>query len=415
VIPLARPRAIVVAAALVLAYLLSQFFRSANGVIGPNLMADLGLGAEGLATLTSTYFLAFALCQIPVGVLLDRYGPRLTIAWLMIFAATGSAIFGMASGLSGLSFGRALLGIGTSCLLIGPMVVYSRWFPPERFATVSSIHIGVGTAGNLIATTPLAAIAEHWGWRAAFLGLAAVALLSAFLVHWLVRDAPEDWQGGAGKPTSLRESVGGLGEVFKNPRLPYIFAIMFTSYASVITIFGLWGGPYLKDVFGLDGIARGNILLIPVAASIVGYLVIGPLDRRFDTRKWINVAGASTMIASFLALAALPTLELWQATALLTVMGFASGYVTMILAHGRTIFPPHLVGRGLTTINIATMGGAATLQFITGLVVGQFAGPGEAAPPEAYRAMYGTLAALCLLSLLIYLRIDDAKPSQDRR
>ena len=84
-IPLARPRAIVVAAALVLAYLLSQFFRSANGVIGPNLMADLGLGAEGLATLTSTYFLAFALCQIPVGVLLDRYGPRLTIAWLMIF------------------------------------------------------------------------------------------------------------------------------------------------------------------------------------------------------------------------------------------------------------------------------------------------------------------------------------------
>lgn len=410
---LARQRVTIVAA-LIFGYLLSQFFRSANGVIGPNLMADLGIGAEGLALLTSVFFLVFAAFQIPLGVLIDRYGPRLTIAWLMLFAAAGSTVFGMASSLSELSVGRALLGIGMSCLLIGPMVVYSRWFAPDRFATISSIHIGIGTAGNVVATTPLAAVTEAFGWRSAFLGLGAIAVLSAALIYLLVRDAPEGAAPAANKPSSLREAVGGLGEVFRNKHLPFVFALMFTAYASVITIFGLWGGPYLKDVYGLDGVARGNVLLIAVVASIVGYLVIGPLDRRFDTRKWINVAGAGAMTLIFAAFALLRDLALWQATALLTIMGFASGYVTMILAHGRAIFPSHLVGRGLTTLNIATMGGAATLQFITGLVVGRFAEAGQAAPPEAYRAMFGTIAVSCLISLLIYLRIDDAKPSQER-
>jgi len=411
---LSRDRVTIVAA-LILGYLLSQFFRSANGVIGPNLMADLNIGAEGLATLTSVFFLVFAAFQIPLGVLIDRYGPRLTVAWLMLFAAAGSALFGLADGLSGLAIGRALLGIGMSCLLIGPMVVYSRWFPPDRFATISSIHIGIGTAGNVIATTPLAAVTEYYGWRAAFLGLAGIAVVSAALIYFLVRDAPPGTNQIDNKPSSLAEAVGGLGEVFRNRRLPYVFALMFTAYASVITIFGLWGGPYLKDVYGLDGVARGNVLLIAVVASIVGYLAIGPLDRKFDTRKWINVVGASTLVMIFTALALIPGLSLIQATVLLTFMGFASGYVTMILAHGRAIFPPHLVGRGLTTLNIATMGGAATLQFITGLVVGAFAEKGQPAPPEAYQAMFGTIAGLCLLSVLIYLRIDDAKPSQEAR
>jgi MFS family permease len=414
-IPDGRGRAASIVVVLILGYLLSQFFRSANGVIGPNLMADLGIGAEGLASLTSVFFLTFAACQIPLGILLDRFGPRRAISCLLLVAAAGSALFGWADGLGGLSFARVLLGIGTSCLLIGPMVIYSRWFPPDRFAGISSIHLGVGTAGNLIATTPLAAVTETYGWRAAFLGLGVMAVAIAALTWVVVRDAPAGWKGGAQKPESIRSAILGLGEVFKNRHLPFVFALMFTAYASVITIFGLWGGPYLKDVHGLDGVARGNVLLLPVAASIVGYLLFGPLDRKLDTRKWINVVGASVVTGVFAALAVWPAPNLAATTALLTLMGFASGYVTMILAHGKAIFPPHLVGRGLTTLNIATMGGAAALQFLTGLVVGQYADPGQPAPVEAYRAMFGTIAGLCAVSLLIYLRVEDAKPSAERR
>ncbi|MBM3556411.1 MAG: MFS transporter [Alphaproteobacteria bacterium] len=414
---MSRPRnsrdAALMVAVLVVAYTTSQFYRAANGVIGPELMRDVGIGPEGLATLTSAFFFTFALCQIPLGLALDRHGPRWVMASLMIVAAAGGVVFSLAEGLSGLTFGRVLLGIGCCGLLIGPLVVYSRWFPADRFATVSGIHVGLGTLGNLFATAPLAALTATIGWRGAFLGSAVFVAAIAVLVAAVVRDAPFGDPWHQRKRETVSELLSGLGEALTNRQFPYVFALMFTAYGVVITLVGLWGGPYLRDVFELEVEARGKVLLVPVAAGIVGYLAGGPLDRILDTRKWITVVGVAVTVLCFAILAAVPTLDLIEVTALFLVIGLAGGTLIPLMAHGRTIFPARLVGRGMTALNIGSIGGAAVIQALTGYVIGQFAAPGMPAPIAAYQAMFATMGGVLLVTLLIYMRLPDAKPSED--
>ena len=406
--------AVRIAATLCIVYMLSQFYRAANAVIGPDLMREISLGADDLGWLTGVFFVLFAASQIPAGMLLDRYGPRRVMAGTMGFAVVGALIFAIAGTLGGLSLGRALLGIGSSCLLMGPLVVFARWFPPDRFATVTAILIGVGSAGSLLATAPMAAAAQLIGWRGAFYVMAAITALFAVVVLLVVRDAPPGHAVHGQRGESLAESLRGLGEVLRNRRLPLIFPMNLTSYAAIITLLGLWGGPYLHDVHGLDGPARGNVLLVMAVAAVASYLAFGPLDRVFDTRKRIVLAGTVALIAALALLAVLPQPSLALVTAVFGVIGAISGYQVMVIAHGRAIFPDRLVGRGVTTLNIGTMGGAALMQVLTGYVIEALTPAGGPAPEIAYRAMFATVAAVLLLALLVYSRLDDARPSLAR-
>ncbi|MBM3568211.1 MAG: MFS transporter [Alphaproteobacteria bacterium] len=396
--------------ALVAGYTLSMFFRSANGTIGPELMRDLGLGAEALATLTSAFFITFAVSQIPAGMLLDRFGPRRVMAAVMLLNAVGAMWFALGQGLTELTLARVVLGLGCSCSLVGSMVVFSRWMPPERFATMVSLLIAIGTAGNALSTTPLAWVAAQWGWREAFIGMAGAAVAAAALLGLMVRDSPPGAAAPGGGSESLAEVLAGVGKVLRERQLHHVFAVNFFSYASTIAVLGLWGGPYLNDVHRVDAVTRGNLLLAMVGASILGYLAMGPLDRIFNTRKFIVVPGAAATVALFLILAAIPGLSLVAAVSLLVAICFVSSYVVAVLAHGRAIFPPELVGRGVTTLNVATMGGAAFVQFLTGLVVGAMTPAGQAIPEIAYRAAFGAVGGCLLLGLLIYLPVKDIRP-----
>jgi MFS family permease len=407
--------AIHIVALLCLTYMLSQFYRSANAVIGPDLMRDLSLQADDLGLLTGAFFIVFAACQIPAGLLLDRYGPRRVMSATMAFGVAGAVVFALGDDLAQLTAGRILLGIGSCALLMGPLVVFSRWFAPSRFATVSSVLLGVGTAGSLGATAPLALAAESIGWRGAFLVMAALTALLAALVYLFVRDAPPGHALERHAGESLGDSLRGLAEVFRNPRLPRVFAMNLTAYGVLITVLGLWGGPYLNDVHGLDGPGRGNVLLVMAAANVVGYFVVGPLDRLFDTRKRLVQIGSAVTILLLLVLALAPALTLWQVTVLFGLLGLAGGHMVMVVAHGRAIFPDRLVGRGMTTLNIGTMGGAALMQIVTGYAVEAMTPAGAAAPESAYRLAFGILAAILIVALAVYSPIDDARPSQAAR
>jgi len=405
-----------IVALLCVTYCLSQFYRAANAVIGPDISRELAFGPSDLAIVTGSFFIAFAAVQPFVGVLLDRFGPRLTMSALMVLGVIGAGLFSTLDGVLGLSFARVLLGIGNSALLIGPMVVFARWFPPERFAFLSSLLIAVGTLGSLLATAPLAAAASAWGWRGAFLGMTGITALFTLLVFLVTRDAPPGHPFLHREPERLIETIKGLGQVLRNRRMYLIFAMNLTAYASTITILGLWGGPYLADIHGLDTIARGNVLLAMAVGSVIGYLVWGPLDRVLDTRKWLIVAGSAGIVLVLAALAAMSSPSLTLVTGLLAAQGLLAGCFVHVLSHGRAVFPEELVGRGLTVLNFGTMFGSFAMQYLTAQVIGAFTPTAAGHPPEeAYRAMFATMAAILFVAILIYGRIDDARPSQDRK
>ncbi len=406
--------AIGVFAALCGIYVVSHFYRVSNGVIAPNLMRELDLSQEAMGTLTGAFFITFSLTQIPVGIMLDRLGTRYTIPIMMTFAVVGSLIFAAAAGMAGLTAGRMLMGLGCSCVYVGALAVASRWFQTRYFATVAGILVAAGNAGNLLATKPLADVVAAVGWRTTFVGMAGVAAIGAIIVILFVRDAPPDHPFHSRASERLGSVLKGVGDVFRIGDLPPMLVVQFFGYANVMTILGLWGGPYLHDVYGLGLEARGNVLSVMGIGLIVGSLTFGPLDRVFDTRKGIVIGGGMFAVAILVLLAVLAKPPLWLVMTLFALLAFSNAYNVVGMAHARAVVPDRMIGRGMTVIALFTMGGVATLQIVTGLILGAFANADGIVPEVGYRTMYGVVAACVFAGLLYYTRTSDAKPSLDK-
>ena len=393
-----------------LTYIISQFYRSANAVIGPDLMRELHLAPEDLGILTGAFFITFSLSQIPIGIAIDRWGPRRTILGTLCVAFVGALWFARGDGLLELSIARVVLGFGCAALLIGPMVLFSRWFAPEKFATISGILVAVGNLGVIASTAPLAWFSAEYGWRNAFYITALLTVIMGLASAFILRDQPPDAPPPPAKPETLAENLRGVAEAIGNPHFKYLFAIIFNAYATFITIMGLWSGPYLHDVHGLDSAARGQVLIYMAGAAAISYFIWGPMDRIFNTRKWIIVASTACQVLCVGAFVVAPGLSLTSATILFTLMGILNGVTVVIFAHGRSIFPAHIVGRGMTALNIGTMGGAAFQQVLTGYAMSAVTPIGQQPDEFAYRLVFGIQALLLLAALLFYLRVPDAKP-----
>jgi predicted MFS family arabinose efflux permease len=414
--PALRRQGFFIVATLATAYVASHFFRASNVTIGLDLMRDLRIGPAALGALTGAFFFGFSVMQIPCGFFFDHYGPRRTIVGMLLLAVVGGAVFTLAPSWPILLTGRALMGAGFGVMLIGSMIVISRWFPPDRFSTLSSLVLSVGLIGNLLATTPLAWGAETIGWRGVFAIVVAFTALSAIAVWLIVRDAPPGHPFLARTAESPTEMLRGLAEVLRNPKLPFILALNFCNYACTFTVQGLWGGPYLRDVHGLTKIASGNVLFAAVIAYQVGMLVFGPLDRVLDTRKWIAIAGTLMVSAILGTLALLGQPPVWLAITGIVGIGFCSASSTMIMTHGRAIFPDRLIGRGMATMNTSVMLGVACMQTLSGIILGGFTPLADGTRSElAYRTLFGFMCVVLLVAMTIYGRVADVRPSDELR
>jgi MFS family permease len=393
---------------MILLAVLSQFLRSSTGVIAPDIMTDLDLAAQDMGYLSSAFFIIFALLQIPVGVLLDRYGVRRVLATMMIVTVAGSAVFALGHSVAILVAARLMMGFGCAGLMVGSLVVLSRWCRPEQFTRMMALLFAAANAGSLVATLPLAASAAAFGWRTTFLGLAVIAAGLTALFVAVVRDAPPGEPDRPGAPRTLWASILGVGEVLRVPRLIFIVPMIAVGYASVITVLGLWGGPYLHDVRGLDPVARGNVLSAMAITMIAGTLFYGPLDRRFNTRKGVALAGSTATAAIFLIVGLLPNPSLTAIAVLLALLSFAGAYSLVAMAHGMSMFAREMTGRGSTTLNLALMGGAAAIQAATGWLVSAFGGTGSVAMP--YQAIFVFLGLATLVAAALYCRVPDIRP-----
>jgi len=393
-------------------YFLSQFLRASIAVISPDLVAELSLSPAALGGLAGAFFIAFSVMQIPLGAALDSFGARRTMGVLAGFAALGALLFALGHSRTVLLLARVAMGVGCASLFIGSLIVYARWFPRHRFASISSIEMAIGYLGSLMATAPLAYAAAHWGWRPVFVAVGGLALIIWLGLVLLVRDAPEGHAFHRRRRQGMAEIVGGFRAVLANPQLRYVLAMQLVGYGSMISLLGLWAGPYLADVHGLDLVARGRMLLLMAAFSVVGLLVFGPLDRVFNTRKWLVVTGVVLNACLLAALALLRAPSLALSMTLLCLITLGNGYSVALITHGRSIFSDTLVGRGMTVLNTANMGGAAVLQVVTGLIAGWPATGAGTVGPLGYRLVFGFLATVLVGALLFYLRARDIRPNE---
>ncbi|MGQ0584703.1 MAG: MFS transporter [Reyranella sp.] len=382
---------------------LSQFYRVSNSVIAPELTRDLDLSARQLGWAGSAFFFALFAVQIPVGMWFDRFGARRTVAALSLLAMLGSLWIARATDAADLIAGRTVVGMGCAASFMSVVFLCSRWFQPATLATTLSWVFAASNIGTLAAATPLAWIAGTVGWRHGFLGLAAITLLVAVGFYLFVRDQPPEAEDPAPRKETPAEILRGLWEVWRTPGLGPVLSMHFFAYATMLTVLGVWGGPYLYDVHELDGVARGNVLLAMGMAQILGILAYGPMDRVLRSRKKVVFGGAAISMALLAVMAALANPPLWLAVALLVAFCFFCAYGTVIVAQGRGLFPDRLAGRGVTTVNMAQCLGLAVLPAGMGYIVEGFGG-GDL----AYRWVFGTLAVGLALGSIAYVRARDS-------
>ncbi|HZP98152.1 MAG TPA: MFS transporter [Reyranella sp.] len=381
---------------------LSQFYRVSNSVIAPELTRDLHLSAAELGLAGSAFFFALFAVQLPVGLWFDRYGARRTVSGVSLLAVAGSIWIAHATDAAGLIAGRVVVGIGCAASFMSVVFLCARWFAPARLASALSWVFAASNIGTLAGATPLAWVAGAVGWRNGFLGLAVLTLIVAVLFYALVRDRPPGDKLPATHQEALIDVFRGLWEVWRTPGLLPLLSMHFFAYAAMMTILGVWAGPYLFDVHKLDSVARGNVLLAMGIAQTLGILCYGPMDRVLRSRKKVVLAGAGCSVAILLVMALVARPPLWLAVTLLIAICFFCAFGTVIVAQGRTLFPDRLGGRAVTTVNMAQCLGLTVLPALTGYIV-----QGMGATDAAYRTVFGVLAAGLVLGAIAYRHSRD--------
>ncbi len=375
-------------------YLLSQFYRTFLAVLAPVLKADLGASAENLATASGLWFLTFACMQIPIGWALDRVGPRLTSGVLVIVGAAGAALFAMATTPGAINTAMALIGVGCAPVLMANYYIFARMLPAAAFGTLAGVTIGVGSLGNIAASLPLTAAVDAFGWRETVASIAGATALTGVALLVLVRDPPRI----AGTAT------GRLTDLLRMPALWPVFVMMAACYGPAVGLRGLWLGPWQADVFGATAGQIGIVTLVMGLAMVAGNFAYGPLDRVFGTRKWLIFGGNALVAASFLALWVWPAATGLPMLALVSAIGFFGAAFPMVMAHGRAFLPPHLLGRGVTLINLFGIAAAGLMQVATGWLYAATAAQPATAPFQAVFLFY---AVMVIAGLVVYLMAED--------
>lgn len=386
-------------ALLAFAYVLSQFFRAFLAVLSPFLATDIGAAPDDLAFASGVWFVTFALMQLPIGWALDTVGPRRTAAALLLLGGGGgAAVFALASTPAHLAIAMALIGVGCAPVLMASYYIFALDHPPARFAFLAALMVGVGTLGNIVASYPTTLAAETMGWRAALWGLAVLSSLTALGIWITVRDPAKE-------PDAQK---GSFAEVLRIRALWFIFPLMLVSYAEVGALRGLWIGPYLTEVFDAPPRLIGQASLAMGIAMVIGPMAYSPLDRLFGTRKWVIFVGScGILLCTFGLILTMQSQVIWV-IALMCAIGFFGSTYPAIMSHGRSLLPRHLVGRGVTLLNLCSIGGVGIAQFATGAIHAQNAG--GPAPTTPYLMIFAFFAVLMSIGIILYLFSTDTKP-----
>ena len=363
-------------------YYLAYLFRTINAVIAAPLAMELGLDAGDLGLLTSVYFLTFAAAQIPIGCLLDQYGPRRIQSALLVVAAAGAALFAASDNFSVLLAGRALIGLGVAAALTAGLKALILWFPRDRLPFLNGLMVMLGALGAVTATSPAELLLAWMGWRELFGIFAAVTAGCAFMIYLVVPEV-------ASAMAVTRAPVVSLRTIYTDPRFWRLAPLSATSIGTAWALQGLWAAQWLTDVEGLDRAALVQHLFIMAIALCLGALLLGVMADRLrrhgvGPEALLGIVATVFIAAQFALILRwpLPSYILW---AVVAAVGAATVLSYAILAE---YFPKELAGRANGALNFFHIGAAFALQYATGVVLAHWTPDAGHYPEIAYQTAF---------------------------
>ena len=366
-------------------YFVSFLFRNVNSVVFPELTAEFNLSPGTLGLLTSVYFLTFAGAQLPLGMLMDRYGPRRVNATMLLVAALGGVVFAVAAGLHTLLLGRALIGLGVAVCFMSSITVFALWFPLERLATLMGWMLLVGAIGAISATKPVELALRVIDWRVLFAMLSGLAVCASLAILCLVPEKSTPAAVG-----SLRSQIASVGAIFRDRGFWSLGLASAFVQATGIGLLGLWAGPWMRDVAGLDRAAMAQDLLFAAGAFGVGGVLCGTLSDRLGRR---GVPPLATYFAGCLAstVSMLPIVLGYGAASLVLWIVFIGlcpfGTLAFPLLAAR--FPKEMTGRVVTALNMFVFLLAFAVQYGVGAIIGLWPVTDGRYALEGYGAAFG--------------------------
>lgn len=359
-----------------LTYFLVYFHRVSPAVLATDLQESFGVGLTAVALLSSAYFYAYMVMQLPCGVLTDRWGPRRTVCAFTALSALGAFVTALAGSFEMVVAGRIMIGLGVAMVYVPTLKVLSSWFRKDEFSTLTGVLLMVGNIGGLAAAGPLAAMSDYAGWRQVFLALAMLTAVLTWLMWLLVRDRPQDVGLPAveePEPENKVPLISSLRQIFgSGVRFWPFAAIFFFMYGSLMVYQGLLGGPFFRDVLGWDKVEYGFSLTFVGLGMIAGCPVSGFLsDRVLRSRRKVVVAGtaAFTIMWGVMWLASGRVSDQAAYAALHFVFGFFAGWYVPIYGQVKDAFPRSMAGTALASLNIFPFAGGAVLQMVAGFMI----------------------------------------------
>jgi len=358
-------------------YIMVYFHRLCPAVVAEDMRRDLAAGGGLLGLLGSAYFYPYALMQLPAGLLSDSWGPRKTITLFFFVAFVGSLILGMAPNVYVAIAGRTLVGLGVAMLFVPTLKVLAEWFRMKEFAMMTGILMAMGGIGSYCAATPLAYVSNWIGWRQSFLLVGIFTMVLGALVWAFVRDRPADmgWpspsepSGPAGESIRLMQ---GVKMVLSLPRFWPLSSWFFFTCAIFFSFIGLWGGPFLMQIYGLSKANAGHILSMAAIGMIVGSPLLSFLSNNlFKARKPIMILTSVFMwiitgaLYFFTQTIPIPLLYL----ICLGIGTFSGAIVTIGFTTNKELFPVSIAGTATGLVNFFPFLGGALFQVILGAVL----------------------------------------------
>ncbi|MCK9984029.1 MAG: hypothetical protein AzoDbin1_00501 [Azoarcus sp.] len=377
-------------------YFLSYLLRTVNAVMAPELSHGLGISAADLGLLTSAYLAAFAVMQLPLGICLDRFGPRRVQAALLLVAALGCAGFALGQNLTQLFVARALIGAGVSASLMASYKSFSLWFPPSRQASLNAAIMVAGGLGALTSSSPFSLLLPIVGWRWIFAGLAFLAVAVAILIL----RSPE--KPVASHAQGLREQLAVLRGIMGSRNFWRFAPLIATMNGGFTALQSLWAVPWLTEVVGLDRNGAAWYLLLLNLALMAGYATVATQLHRLTRRGWslghIMVGGGVLLqLTSLAVIVGAP-----GGSTLWVLLGLVYATTNLTYAHHASRYPSTVSGRANTCLNLAMFTGSFAFQWGFGIVADVTAAQGRT-HAEGLVLAWALLLALQVTALLWFV------------
>lgn len=351
-------------AALISTFSLSQAFRTLPAVVVGQIGAEFTASPQAVGIFAGAFSIAFGTMQLPIGVALDRFGPRRTICTLFPLSVLGAAVSVFAPTFVVLVLGQVILGAACAPAYISTLVFIVRRYPTVRFATLSGLAMSLGGLGMLVTATPLAWVVQEWGWRYAFALLGALSVVSLVICLVVIDERPADRVSQG----SLGEAIRGIGPILRMRQTAGILCLGGVLYGTFLAVRTPWIVPLFQSRYGYSLVDAGNIVLAFSFAMVVSPLPFGRLDPGGQRRRYLIIGASAAMVVLIAALALggkpTPAIDWALAIALATV----SGCGMLEYPDVRSSYPPAVVGRAIALLNMAMFFGVAVVQWLAGTV-----------------------------------------------